>query len=350
MLDLRIELCAEQDDDRGHPHPHHETDRGTKGTVRRVIICELAEIPRQQSGAAEPCERCEHAADRQPLPARLSAARGKAVEHCQSDNDKSQQKRPSRYAEQHPTHAAEADISKHQRQDDDGADCQQNGCDGSNCECQRNEIELDKAALLFCVIDDVERIHNGLHAGISAPQCESEPEDEPKAELRVPLGDQAVHLLLQNVDSSAGQETRDKREMLIDRRCFREQTVQRDEGGDGGEHREQAIEHHPCCYCEQTVFADLLIRPPQYVLPARPWDLPGRSCLTSAARLVGSLMLNLMRLVRAACRSHCARRRSTAAANVAAAVSGGPTVSREGNCPQCRIAQKRPNSAAMRRR
>ena len=28
MLDLRIEFGTKQDDDRGHPHPHHQADRG----------------------------------------------------------------------------------------------------------------------------------------------------------------------------------------------------------------------------------------------------------------------------------------------------------------------------------
>ena len=41
MLDLRIELRSEENDDGGHPHPHHQTDPGSKRPISGVIMGEI---------------------------------------------------------------------------------------------------------------------------------------------------------------------------------------------------------------------------------------------------------------------------------------------------------------------
>ena len=87
MLDLGIELRTEQDHDRGNPHPHHHPDSRAKRAVRYIIVGEAGEIPRQQRGAAKPRDCCEHAANADPLPARLATARGEAVDKRETDYD-----------------------------------------------------------------------------------------------------------------------------------------------------------------------------------------------------------------------------------------------------------------------
>jgi hypothetical protein len=47
-----------------------------------------------------------------------------------------------------------------------------NGADGKE---QRDHIEPDEAALLIFVVNDIERVKDGFHAGIGAPQRNAEP-------------------------------------------------------------------------------------------------------------------------------------------------------------------------------
>ena len=44
MFYFGIELCAEQNDDRGHPHPHHGPDGRAERTIRRVIVGEIGKV------------------------------------------------------------------------------------------------------------------------------------------------------------------------------------------------------------------------------------------------------------------------------------------------------------------
>jgi hypothetical protein len=45
MLDLRIELGADDDDDRGDPEPGHEAEDGTERSVSGVIRSERRDVP-----------------------------------------------------------------------------------------------------------------------------------------------------------------------------------------------------------------------------------------------------------------------------------------------------------------
>src|ERR1700748_1412278 len=47
-FDFRIQFSAEQDNAGGHPHPHHQADGGAQGTVGRVIVGKIRQIPRQE--------------------------------------------------------------------------------------------------------------------------------------------------------------------------------------------------------------------------------------------------------------------------------------------------------------
>ena len=62
MLDLGIQLRPQENEDRGHPHPHHSSDRGAERTVGRIVIGEIGEIVGQDGGAGEPREGGENGA------------------------------------------------------------------------------------------------------------------------------------------------------------------------------------------------------------------------------------------------------------------------------------------------
>ena len=71
---------------------------------------------------------------------------------------------------------------------------------GANREKQRHQVEPDEAALLVFVVDDVQRVEDRLHAGIGAPQCDAEPQEEAEGEPSVALGCDAGDLVAQDVE------------------------------------------------------------------------------------------------------------------------------------------------------
>jgi hypothetical protein len=50
VLHLRVELAAEQDDQRRDPQPDHEANASTKGAVYLVVVVEGGDVPRDLSG------------------------------------------------------------------------------------------------------------------------------------------------------------------------------------------------------------------------------------------------------------------------------------------------------------
>ena len=106
--------------------------------------------------------------------------------------------------------------------------------------------------------------------------------------------------------------------MIADRGRTGEQSIQRNQRGDGGENREKAVEDHARRDCKQAVLADLLIGAPEDVFPALPRYLPWRLGVTAPAGLLRSFVLRGNRFVGAAAdpKSACCR----------AAPSGRPAV------------------------
>ena len=134
--------------------------------------------------------------------------------------------------------------------------------DGPERERQRLEVQLEEAALLLLVIDDVERVEDRLHAGIRAPQRQREADDEAEAERAVALGGDALDLLADDVHRPARQHAREGIEMVLDRRGIGEQAVDRDEGRDRREDREQSIEGHARRHGHDPVLPELLVDSP----------------------------------------------------------------------------------------
>ena len=76
----------------------------------------------------------------------------------------------------------------------------QNEENGAEGEGEGQQVQRDEAALLLLVIDDVEGIEDGLHAGIGAPQRQHQAEDEAEAESAAALRGDAVDLLADDVE------------------------------------------------------------------------------------------------------------------------------------------------------
>src|SRR5690349_21345250 len=54
MLNLGIQLSSQQNDDRRHPHPYHQSDGGAQSAVGGVIVRVFFEIERQQRRGSDP--------------------------------------------------------------------------------------------------------------------------------------------------------------------------------------------------------------------------------------------------------------------------------------------------------
>src|SRR5437899_2832068 len=107
-------------------------------------------------------------------------------------------------------------------------------------------------------------------------------------------------LLAKNVQRSLWQNASKERQLVAD--CSRacEQSIQRNECGNGRKDREQTVEYHAGRNREQTVLADLLIGAPEDVFPALPRYLPWRLGATAAAGLLRPFVLRGIPFVGAA--------------------------------------------------
>ena len=86
--------------------------------------------------------------------------------------------------------------------------------------------------------------------------------------------------------------------MFVDSTAFREQGVARDQGGDRGEERQQAVKYDAGGHGEKPVVVHLLIGPKQDILPSLPRDLPRRNSVPPPSTFFADLVLG----TRSACR------------------------------------------------
>ena len=183
-------------------------------------------------------------------------------------------------------------IKERNGKDHDGAQRQQQRTDGRHGKGQRDEIELEEAAFFLFLVDDVERVHDGLHTGIGAPQRDHKSEEESKSELGAAPRREAAYLLAQDVDRALRQNTRGERKLITDNGGTGEQAIERDERRDRREDREQTVEYDARSHRQQPVLADLLIGPPKNIFPTPPGYLPGRLGMATTARLMRPFVLH----------------------------------------------------------
>ena len=188
-------------------------------------------------------------------------------------------------------------AEKTDRRDDDGGERDHEREDGHEREKQGDEVELHEASLFLLVEDDVERVDDRLHSGVGAPEGDDksghEAETEPGVAFRRDLRD----LLVEDLDRAGGKNARGERKMRIDRRSVGDQAIERDEGGDGGEDRQERIKDDARRDGEQPVVVETRIDPAENVLPAPPGDSPGRGRAPPPALLPRPAPLRGNRLV-----------------------------------------------------
>ncbi len=182
------------------------------------------------------------------------------------------------------------------RKDHDCAQRDQHAADGAEREEQRYDVEPDDAALLLLVVNDVQRIEDRLHAGIGAPERDTEAERKAEAQPAVAASGDPRDFLAQEVERSARNDIGGERDMVGDRGRVGKERIDRHARGDGREQRNQRIEHHPGREREQPVVLHLMVGADEDVLPAAPGDMHGGRRLAAPALLTGARFLQRQRL------------------------------------------------------
>src|SRR5207249_6583807 len=72
--------------------------------------------------------------------------------------------------------------------------------------------------------------------------------------------------------------------MIADGGRIDENAIKRNEGCYRGKERQQPKEYDTGCNREQPILLDLFVGAQENILPAAPWDLPGRCCPSASAR------------------------------------------------------------------
>ena len=94
MLDLRIELAADENNHNREPQPSHEADDRADRAVGFVEIAKVRSVPGEKGGSSNPSGRRERAAWGDPLPPRLCPAWAVSVNQSKGERDEHQQDRP----------------------------------------------------------------------------------------------------------------------------------------------------------------------------------------------------------------------------------------------------------------
>src|SRR5262245_61816889 len=85
--------------------------------------------------------------------------------------------------------------------------------------------------------------------------------------------------------------------MLVDCGWIGEQPIEGHEGGNGREKCEECKEDHTRRNRQDAILVNLLVKPPKYVLPAEPGNLPGCFGVAAAQRFGSPHFLQLQRLM-----------------------------------------------------
>jgi hypothetical protein len=220
------------------------------------------------------------------------------VKQREPEYRQSAQRRPAEQREKgRLTFSGEAEIGEHQRQHDDCGDREQQYHDGAEREAERDHVEPDEAALFVFVVNDIQRIEDRLHAGVRAPERETEADYEGEGQFSIAVRGDTNDLLTDQVVGAGRQQAGDKAEMRADRACLREQPVERHQRGDRRHDGEHGVKRHAGSNQQQPIRGNLLVRAPQDVLPSAPRDAQRRRGLPAAARLHRALCLQGARLV-----------------------------------------------------
>lgn len=101
-------------------------------------------------------------------------------------------------------------------------------------EAERDSVELEEPALVFLSVYDVERVEQGFHRGVGAPERGRKSDEKCHAQGLRAFRSHPAELLPRDVDGAAGQESRGLIEMLRDGRGIGEKAVQSDKGRNPG--------------------------------------------------------------------------------------------------------------------
>ena len=149
-----------------------------------------------------------------------------------------------RIADQPLRRGRQTDEPQDQRQHDYSRDRHDDENDPRQREQDGGGIEAHEAALLLLVVDHVERVEEGRHAGVRAPHGDQEAHDESGSQRLVALTRNEGDLVSDQLQHAAGQDARQQGQVPADGAGVGEESVKRDDGRNRGEGREQREERH----------------------------------------------------------------------------------------------------------
>jgi hypothetical protein len=98
-------------------------------------------------------------------------------------------------------------CAKPEKIKEDGQDHNRSNRNGYKCDCQEREqkrdaIETDQTPFLPLFIDEIERIKERYHTGISAPQGNRRCDDKGQSELVATLPGDTLHLFAKELNTA----------------------------------------------------------------------------------------------------------------------------------------------------
>jgi hypothetical protein len=164
--------------------------------------------------------------------------------------------------------------------------------DAAERQGQRGRIELDDAALLLLVVDDVETGHQRLHRGRGAPQREQQREDHAESEALPRLAGDLGKLVGDDRARFLGDEPDHDGDLLLDVMRVERQAIDRDRGGQCGKERQQAVEAESRGEDREVVLRYLVLHPHENVPPAPRRDFGRRVGTAAAPALARAVMVD----------------------------------------------------------
>ncbi len=233
----------------------------------------MRDIPGEADRQNDPGDGRDRAAPGDPPPLRRLAAGADAVECGQEHGEQHEHRRPTAEAHKEIRRALEADEVEQDGQHDDGGHQQDQEHQRASGEAKRHGGQQEEIALLFFLVDAVQRAEDGLAALVGAPHRRADPQYHAEAEAARRILREPLDLLPNDIEPATRQESGDRIEVLGDRAGVGDQTIERDKRGNGrkdGKKREKGDARR---LRQQFVLAKFLNCPFEDVPPAARRDL-----------------------------------------------------------------------------
>ena len=268
VLDLRIELGTDDDDDCGDPEPGHEAENGAERSVGGVVRSKRRDVPGEKAGGHQDDDHRQDRAGRDPPPLCSVPRRAEAIERGQTSHHQQEHKDQAASACRPLGGGPKADELQDGREHHDKRYQEQDRGKRRQREDHGHGGQSDVAPLLLLVVGDIHRLEHRLHTGIRAPQGDGEGDQRRQPELRLPLLRQTPKLLANDVEAAARDQTFQQVHVPVEGHGVRKEAVDGDERCQRRHQGEQGVECHARRDQHHVVADHFIVGPPQNVLPS----------------------------------------------------------------------------------